>query len=71
MRDGLYLQPRPGDGEATDLDQRARGARVAEELLAHGVDERAIVDVEQVDGDLDDVGGRGCGGGQTGTIPET
>ena len=56
--------PRPGDGEAADLDERARGARGAEELLAHGVDERAVVDVEQVDGDLDDVGGRGAGGGQ-------
>jgi hypothetical protein len=25
VRDGLDLQPRPGDGEAADLDQRARG----------------------------------------------
>ena len=64
MRDGLDLQPRPGDGEAADLDERARGARGAEERLANGVDPRAVVDVEQVDGHLDDVGRARAGRGE-------
>src|SRR5215207_8766510 len=57
LRDRLDLHERAVDGEAADLHERARGPRRAEELLAHRVDLRAVVDVEQVDGDLDDVGG--------------
>jgi hypothetical protein len=36
----------------------------AEELLSHRVDQRPVVDVEQVDGDLDDVGGPRTRGSQ-------
>src|SRR5215468_4842267 len=59
VRDGLDLQQRAGHRETADLDERARRARRAEELLAHRVDLGAVVDVEQVDDHLDHVPGLG------------
>src|SRR3954452_23856153 len=57
VRHCLDLEPGAGDREAAHLDQRARGARAPEELLTDGIDGGTVVDVEQVDGDLDDVRG--------------
>src|SRR3954453_3784475 len=59
---GLDLEAGAGDREAVHLDQRARGARGPEEVLADGIDGGTVVDVEQVDGDLDHVCGSRAGG---------
>src|SRR5438132_12241287 len=53
--DGLDLDLRAGDRQPRDLDQRARGAGVTEELLPHRVDPWAVVDVRQEDRHLGDV----------------
>src|SRR5262245_19914632 len=50
MRNRFDLEQGAGHREPADLDERARRARRAEELLAHRVDQGPVVDVEQVDG---------------------
>src|SRR3954469_11401651 len=64
MRHGLDLQARAGHGEPADLDERAGRSRLAEERLADRVDPRAVVDVEQVDGDLGDLARGAAGRGE-------
>ena len=54
-RDRLDLDLHARHGQLLHAHERARRARVAEEGLAQRVDERAIVDVREVDVDLDDV----------------
>src|SRR4051812_12901884 len=61
LRHGFDLETRAGDREAADLDQRAGRPGGAEERFSERVDPRAVVDVEQVDGDLRDVAGRAAG----------
>ena len=54
-RDALDLDLRALDGETRHLDERRRRSRRAEDLLAHRVDERPVVDVGEEDRDLHDV----------------
>ncbi len=54
-RDALDLDLGAVDREARHLDERRGRTRVAEHLLAQGVDQRPVVDVREVDRHLDDV----------------
>ena len=54
-RDRLDLDLHARHRQLLHADERARRARVAEERLAQRVDQRAVVDVREVDVDLDDV----------------
>ena len=64
QRDGLDLDARAGDHEGRHLDEGRGGTGVTEDLLAHRVDERTVVDVREEDGHLDDVGEAAAGGRQ-------
>src|SRR5438067_6893088 len=60
QRDHLDLDLRALDRERRDLDERARGPRVAEDLLTNGIDARAVGDVGEEDRHLDDVAEAGA-----------
>ena len=64
QRDGLDLDAGARDDEGGDLDERRGRPRVAEHLLAHGVDHRPVGDVGEVHGDLDHVGERASSRGE-------